>query len=45
MYADCDPEVFDGLNLIQFAGEAVRADAVMKLAGRPRHLQHLYVHV
>lgn len=42
MYADTNPAVFDGLNMVQFAGEAVRADAVAKLAGRPRHLQHLY---
>lgn len=42
MYADSDPTIFNGLNLIQFAGEAVRADAVLKLTGRPHHLQHLY---
>eukprot|EP01134_Creolimax_fragrantissima_P003248 CFRG3248T1 len=42
LYADSYPETFDGLNVVQVAGEAVRLDAVVKLAGRAKHLQYLY---
>jgi tyrosine aminotransferase len=42
MIADVDVSLFDGLKLVQFAGEAVRLDAVEKIAGRVQHLQHLY---
>eukprot|EP01134_Creolimax_fragrantissima_P003994 CFRG3994T1 len=42
LYADSDPATFEGLNVVQVAGEAVRLDAVVKLAGRAKHLQHLY---
>ncbi|KNC76193.1 hypothetical protein SARC_11297 [Sphaeroforma arctica JP610] len=42
LFADADPAAFEGLNVVQVAGEAVRLDAVSKLAGRAKHLQHLY---
>eukprot|EP00122_Pirum_gemmata_P015321 Pgem_evm2s14317 len=42
IFADSDTAIFDGLNVVQVAGEAVRMDAVIKLAGKAKHLQNLY---